>query len=341
MLVRGCGDSRPLCVILTYRYEGERDVIYIFCAMSQEARPLIRKLALKKQKTRLPYQQYMNETGNIGLTIMGIGPVAAAACVGSVLGEGRLAEKSDNTAQNAYLSGTKDYLVLFGTAAGSAGAEGLYLINKLINADSNRTFYPDLLIETDLPEAEIVTSSKIMSEKAIRQSEQGETRLYDMESAAVYEAASRYLGPHEMSFLKCVSDHGISIKSLASLTHLSKVVDQATDKTVEYLRKVERFLRSDRDDEAREQVILEETKQLDEAFRASEAMHFEIRQLLRYAHLTERENAIYAGKNDEMTNSGMTAENVKNLVREYADHPAKDRREGKRLLYEFRQRLTR
>lgn len=315
-------------------------MICIFCAMSQEAKPLIRKLGLKKQKTRIPYQQFKNESGDILLTIMGIGPVAAAACVGSVLGEGRLAEKSDNTAQNAYLSGTEDYLVLFGTAAGSEGTEGLYLIDKLTNSDSERTFYPDLLIETDLPEAEIVTSSKIMSKKAIRRSEHGGVQLYDMESAAVYEAASRYLGPHQMSFLKCVSDHGISVKSLASLTHLSKVVDQAADKTVEYLRKVEQFLYPDRGDEIREQVILEETKQLDEAFHASEAMHFEIRQLLRYAHLAERENVLYAGKDNEAANSGGAAENVKDFIREYADHPAKDRREGKRLLYEFRRRLT-
>lgn len=303
--------------------------------MSQEAKPLIRKLGLKKQKMRLPYQQYMDESENILLTIMGIGPVAAATCVGSVLGEGRLAARSDNTSQNAYSSGTEDFLVLFGTAAGSAGAEGLYLINKLTNADSNRTFYPDLLIETDLPEAEIVTSSKIMSEKAIQKSGRAELQLYDMESAAVYEAASRYLGPHQMSFLKCVSDHGISIKSLASLTAIRKVLDQAADETVGYLQQIKRFLNMNRSGGILDELISKETRQLDEAFHASEAMHFEIRQLLRYAHLAEREKEKDSGKDGVRA-----AEDLKAVIREYTDHPAKDRREGKKLLYEFRQRLT-
>lgn len=312
-------------------------MIDIFCAMSQEAKPLIRKMGLKKQKTRLPYQQFRNESANIRLTVMGIGPVAAAACVGSVLGEGGPADGNENadTSQSIHAIGETEHLVLFGTAAGSTDAEGLYLVNKLTNADSERTFYPDLLIQTDLPEAEIVTSSKIMSEKAIQRSEEGEPRLYDMESAAVYEAASRYLGPHRMSFLKCVSDHGISIKSLASLTQLSEIVGQAADEAMEYLRKVEQFLKMERGDETEKQVIFEETKQLDKAFCASEAMHFEIRQLLRYAHLAEYENEICAGKSNETA-----AKDVKAVIREYAEHPAKDRREGKRLLYEFRQRLT-
>lgn len=35
-------------------------------------------------------------------------------------------------------------------------------------------------------------------------------RLYDMEAAAVYQAGAYYFGPHQMTFLKVVTDHGVA-----------------------------------------------------------------------------------------------------------------------------------
>lgn len=303
--------------------------------MAQEAKPLIRKLKLKQRQTRLPYRQYADANGEMLLTVMGIGPVAAAGCVGAVLGGWQLksaGEHGDTEPDMAQV-----HLILFGTAAGSADAKGLYLVHKLTNADSGRMFYPDLLIESDLPEAEIVTSSKVMSEKDIRKAEpesRGVIRLYDMEAAAVYEAGSRYLGPHQMSFLKCVSDHGISLKSILSLRQMSSVLDESEDKAIEYLQKISHFLEIGKPDSAKEQAMAEDGRRLDEAFHASEAMHFEIRQLLRYAYLNAEANK-KNGENPEHR------ENLEHLISDYTSHPAKDRREGKKRLDEFRKVLTR
>jgi hypothetical protein len=54
--------------------------------------------------------------------------------------------------------------------------------------------------------------------------------LYDMEAAAVYQAASYYVGPHRMQFLKLVSDHGIRFDK-------EHDVDLQTDSKVSCMRK--------------------------------------------------------------------------------------------------------
>lgn len=201
-------------------------MIFVFTALYPEAQFLIRELELHKLAEPGSLQHFINNEKSILLTITGAGPVAAAAGVGAVLGNWMFAAEMEESGTDA--AGIQKImlehgileqkhspfwdaeLVNYGSCAGSGSKDkGLYRCAKLRNMDSGKTFYPDLLWKSRLPEAEICTGSKIYC-SGIQEPENTALLavLYDMEAAAVYEAANFYLGPHQMHFLKCVTDHG-------------------------------------------------------------------------------------------------------------------------------------
>ena len=201
-------------------------MVFVFMALYQEAKPVIKRLGLRKRTDRTRFQEFVSEDSEAVLAITGVGPVAAAAAVAAVLTE--------------YDAGPGDQLLSVGTAAalhgepesvgtmeslcGEFGASvnlkeegrhsGIFLLNKLLDQNSDRTFYPDMLIKTDLREASGITGSTVLSQRAaaFMAVAAEDYDLYDMESAAVYQAGNLFLGPHQMNFIRVVSDGGIEAK---------------------------------------------------------------------------------------------------------------------------------
>lgn len=172
-------------------------MVFVFMALYPEAKPVIKRLGLKKRTDRTRFQEFVSEDSEVILAITGVGSVAAAAAVAAVLTE--------------YDAGPGDQLLSVGTAAALHGGTGIFLLNKLLDQNSDRTFYPDMLIKTELREASGVTGSTVLSQRAaafMAVAAEGYD-LYDMESAAVYQAGNLFLGPHQMSFIRVVSDRGI------------------------------------------------------------------------------------------------------------------------------------
>ena len=229
-------------------------MIHIFTALYPEAKPLIQALSLKKRATQTHYQQFLSEEGDLSLTITGVGPLQAAAVTASVLTD--------------YDAGAQDQLLSLGTAARLTQCEhsqrnedpraqaespvtaeaarkdisderaertaSMYHIHRITDAATKRDFYPDMLLNTGLPEASLITGAKLLTAQDTwaqvdaqrdKKSRQGTTDdavqgtladrlaaplLYDMEAAAIYQAASMFLGPHQMNFLRIVTDQGLS-----------------------------------------------------------------------------------------------------------------------------------
>jgi hypothetical protein len=107
-------------------------------------------------------------------------------------------------------------LLNFGVCAGvNVPCGDLYLCSKLTELETGRTFYPDMLYRHPFGEAALVTGRNIWTgsrqdkmQLAEGSREAESATLYDMEAAAIYQAASYYVGPHRMQFLKLVSDNG-------------------------------------------------------------------------------------------------------------------------------------
>ena len=111
----------------------------------------------------------------------------------------------------------------------------IIMVNKLTDAESGRTFYPDMIYRHPFTEGEVKTSVHVYTadegtrdEEQMKMESAGQTAqneeamkaeaaaptVHDMEAAAFYEAGNFYYGPHQMIFLKVVTDHGIENERL-------------------------------------------------------------------------------------------------------------------------------
>jgi nucleoside phosphorylase len=198
-------------------------MVTVFCALYCESEEIISHYQLHKDNSNSRFQVFADLDGTIRVVITGVGAIAAATAVGS-------------TAER-YSIGKEDMLLNFGVCAGvNVPCGDLYLCSKLTELETGRTFYPDMLYRHPFGEAALVTgrnmwtgigeaesASEPAAPRAVINSEevkQPEARtqelaatLYDMEAAAIYQAASYYVGPHRMQFLKLVSDNGTGSES--------------------------------------------------------------------------------------------------------------------------------
>ena len=276
-------------------------MIHIFTALYPEAKPLIQALSLKKRATQTHYQQFLSEEGDLSLTITGVGPLQAAAVTASVLTD--------------YDAGAQDQLLSLGTAARlTTCPASMYHVNKITEAATMRDFYPDMLLNTGLLEASLITGAKLYT----KQESGYAVDLYDMEAAAIYQAASMFLGPHQMNFLRIVTDDGLTqeemetgmtmrtVTNAASGTeskpavgteasaprslaaHVTDCVEQQVDTIVTVVDKLRALMAAEA---AGHQVLTENEQQLVDKLIAdahfSKVMADECVQLIRYAALSE------------------------------------------------------
>ncbi|MDE7266719.1 MAG: hypothetical protein K2N89_04560, partial [Lachnospiraceae bacterium] len=172
-------------------------MIYIFTALYCEAHIFIRHFNLIKDQESTWFQQFYNEAAGIRLAVTGVGEIAAAAVISSVC--------------SVYKPTQDDLLLNIGICAHTTKNDGIFLCNKIIEKATGRTFYPDMLYRHNFAEGTIVTGMRPyhFNNDAIQMPEGtlAET-LYDMEAAAVYQTGIHFFGPHQMIFLKIVSDRG-------------------------------------------------------------------------------------------------------------------------------------
>lgn len=166
-------------------------MIYICTSMYKEAVSFIKQLNLKKDLTHTKFDVFTSEEAM--LVVTGIGKVRAAMAVAYLLGKNE--------------PGKFDLLANIGICgAGNPGiAVGkVFYCNKIIDNDTKMTFYPDMLFKHPFDEASIETFSKLVSRP---DEEILEGYLVDMEASGVFQAASVFLRPHQLVFIKVVSDH--------------------------------------------------------------------------------------------------------------------------------------
>lgn len=167
-------------------------MIYLFTAMYSEAHLLIRQYELKKETDQTHFQVFSNESRNMRLIITGTGMIAAAAAVSVVC--------------TKYPPQDYDFLINIGICAGRSSQREPFLCNKITEQTTGKTFYPDMLYRHPFFEAQIITGAKPFQKEDLKQSR--EICLYDMEASAIYQSGSYFFGPHQMFFLKLISDSG-------------------------------------------------------------------------------------------------------------------------------------
>ena len=179
-------------------------MLILTTALYCEALPFIEYYHLKKDKTFVKFQVFRNE--DILLLITKTGAIHAA--IGT-----------------AYLCSfinplPKDIFINIGVCGSSLKEDTpgtVYLCNQIMEWETKRFFYPDILFTHPFRESSIITcpiiinkdnfTKELSDSDNIGQSVMKHSALVDMEAAGFYQAASYFYQPHQMFFLKIVSDH--------------------------------------------------------------------------------------------------------------------------------------
>ncbi|MDE6852028.1 MAG: hypothetical protein K2J67_06005 [Lachnospiraceae bacterium] len=307
-------------------------MIYLFTALYCEAEIFIKQFHLEKNLENSRFQEFYGEKAGIRLTVTGVGEIAAASAVSSVC--------------TTYKPQEGDILLNIGTCAHLAGNNGVFVCNKIIERATGKTFYPDLLYHHGLREEAIVTGmlpcnrdkgmesetllcngNENMELKMPSSNGSGEMlvenlggNLYDMEAAAVYQAGSYFFGPHQMMFIKVVSDKGMAKKiSKEKMKHCMEANQKILFDYMEGLP-ANIFRNQQKANGLPQGGIPMETLCAD--LHCSKVMRDSLRQ---HVHYWELAGSNYASVVQEMYREGML--------------PCKDKREGKLRFEELKRRL--
>jgi adenosylhomocysteine nucleosidase len=159
--------------------------IFIYTALPCEAKPLIEHYKLKKDLTVHAFAVYLNN--DICLVVSGLGKSAMAAAVAY--------------SQARYIAIEHAVLVNIGTAGHRQYPLGeLFLIDKITDSDSKKSYYPALITTAPCRRASLQTVSK-------PQTEYHASELCDMEASAFYETAVRFTTNELILCLKVISDN--------------------------------------------------------------------------------------------------------------------------------------
>lgn len=289
-------------------------MIYLFTALYPEAKPLIRVFSLKRVQGGLPFDVYENADTSIRLVISGTGMCAAAAATAAVFGR--------------YGAANEDHLINIGTCAGEAGTDEMsgkaYLCHKLTDRNTGHTYYPDMLYRHAFAEAQLITEPIVWKgtedSEALRRKAESAIVLHDMEGAAIYQAGSYWLGPHQMSFIKVVSDHGTD-QRITSQT-LEQAVENGLDAIKDYVSNIGQIIAQNRRDKEWETECSRQTERLCEELHCSQTMSLAVIQCVRY-----------------WTLAGVDHNSLLEQMRADGELPCRDRREGKKRFDELKQRL--
>ena len=284
-------------------------MIYIFCSLYCEASILIKQFQLTKNPVNTRFQEFHNETEDILLTITGVGEIAAAAAVSSIC--------------TAYPPTAADLLINIGTCARDPAEDKVFLCNKIVEKATGKTFYPDVLYCHDFCEEMVITGMRPCNrtDKDRLSVAAYDGALYDMEAASIYQAGSYFFGPHQMLFIKLVSDHGNA--SEVSKDRVEKLMVQHQDVFCGFIRQL---LQISLKIAGSKEPLDEETKQLTDRLCAdmhcSKVMGDSLRMQIRYLSLTGEDVSVVI---QQMYEDGLL--------------PCKDKREGKIRFEEFKRRL--
>lgn len=290
-------------------------MIYIFMALYCEAHPFIQSWKFKQNSEIRHFQVFENEELNMVLTITGVGSVAAAAAVASIC--------------TKYGAGKEDFLMNIGICAQITerleGQKKIYLCNKITEAATGKIFYPDMLYRHKFLEGAITTvMNPIQIEEGVSQNEMSgrvaDTGLYDMEAAAVYQAGACFVGPHQMSFIKIVSDRG-EVRAVTP-QKAEECICKNFPAITEYVDRFARNQRADRQENGqniRENLWIEKVC---EDMHCSVAMKNAMKQQIHYCRL-----------------AGIDYKKILKDGYQQGKLPCGSKREGKQYFEEFRKQL--
>lgn len=318
----------------------DKNMIYIVTALYAEAHAFITRFQLKKDISHTHFQVFLNKDANLCLIISGTGSVPVAVALSSIctefgarqgdflLNAGVCAQVQNRNIPSASHCLTRPCLAEHIRPAENAcpaknthRTGQIFLCSKIIEQATGKTFYPDILYRHKFPEAQIITGAKPYDGGTPMEIGCTDFCLYDMEAAAVYQAGAYYFAPHQMSFLKIISDDG-NIENVTPKL-ITAQIEKNMEDIAEYITSLQNISLNMHSDEIfPESAAQKKLEQLCMDMHCSKTMSESLCQYIRYCILADID---YASVLEEMYESGKL--------------PCKDKREGKQCFEELKERL--
>ena len=241
-------------------------MLYLFCPLYAEAKPLIKRLHLKPVASIFGHRCFENDT--ICLLICGTGILYTSTFAAAVL------------ARAEHLQG----MAVYGSSAmlHPLPKEYVYIADQITNTADGRTYYPDVFFQLPIEPVHFVSGEDLYTGQPLPGS------LYDMESAGLYAAGSLFLRPDQMLFMRFISDAGNpKTVTAAALRTLS---DQHAEQAISYLTAFSAHTA----DRKEKECPLEETLPISITMRrqALQMLHYARQMHISAYDLTERLNRI-------------------------------------------------
>ena len=161
----------------------------LITALKAESDPFIQHLSLKRNSA-LNFPYYVNQKLNIGLIGVGVGKKNIKSRINDFL---KLINHKDVQFINIGIAGGKK---------SSTNIGELFIINKILDDNSDLKYYPEIIVDHGLNESSITTV-----ETPVLDGGKKYDTLVDMEAHEIFSTCSKFVPVHDISIIKLVSDH--------------------------------------------------------------------------------------------------------------------------------------
>ena len=197
-------------------------MICILSALKAESDPLINYFKLAKD-TSFSFPVFLNNS--IALVAIGVGKKKISDRINSFF----LKFKKENL-----------YFLNIGTAGGHSQHSKIgscYLINKIQDDLTKKSFYPDIIIKHPFNEKDIITVENPINNQSNRY-----YSLVDMEASEIFNTCKNLVSIHHLAFLKIVSDYTNFENQEVDSFYIKNLINPLLDKINTYIFDLNLFL---------------------------------------------------------------------------------------------------
>ena len=192
----------------------------LITALKAESDPFIQHLRLKRDSA-LDFPYFVNQKLNVGLIGVGVGKKNIKSRINDFF---KLINHKEVQFINIGIAGGKKSRTNIGD---------LFIINKILDDNSDKKYYPEIIIDHGLNESSITTVGAPIHDGGKKYD-----TLVDMEAHEIFSTCSRLVPVHNISIIKLVSDH---MDGQELFTQPSIVLELLNEKMDEIIRFINQF----------------------------------------------------------------------------------------------------
>ena len=189
----------------------------LITALKAESDPFIQHLRLKRDSA-LDFPYFVNQKLNVGLIGVGVGKKNIKPRINDFL---KLINHKEVQFINVGIAGAKKSRTNIGE---------LFIINKILDDNSDKKYYPEIIIDHGLNESSITTVGAPVHDGGKKYD-----TLVDMEAHEIFSTCSRLVPVHNISIIKLVSDHMDGQELFTQPSIVSELLKEKMDEIIYFI----------------------------------------------------------------------------------------------------------